>query len=232
MPKLVLHRMLNVILLVFLFALMGMKSTGTDDLDAWFDDDFEDRALAVNEGELVFLNSAPEKPPHLLKNTMVISSSSLKDGWVKLVQCHDNLDPVGSAQVLYHMRRTRGLKVLSSGKIGRVWVERNSVQMEDINPGASLCIQAEVRALHTNFDGTYSMRNGPFLRKYLDGYYPMRVTMDVDLPADQLSFEAIMPPAQDGFQVTHSANHMKIDALFVGELSVEVYFDDIRTGHM
>lgn len=226
MPKVVFMVTGLISFTVILVTLMGMKSTDNMAVDSWFDDDFETKALAVNEGELEFLNVPPNKPPHYLQNTFTISSNSLKDGWVALTQCHDNLDPVGAAQILYHTNGTRNLKVISSQGIGKAWVKGTSVQLEDIDRNARLCISAEVKALHPNYNGSYSMRNGPFLRKFLDGYYPMRVTMDITLPGDQLSFESITPHAQDGFQVTHSKNKMQVDALFVGELTIEVYFSD------
>jgi hypothetical protein len=71
------------------------------------------------------------------------------------------------------------------------------------------------------------MRNGPFLRKFLDGYYPMRVTMDVTFPQGKLSFEAINPQVQSGFNVQYADNTMNIEALFVGELEIEIYFTDL-----
>ena len=71
------------------------------------------------------------------------------------------------------------------------------------------------------------MRNGPFLRKFLDGYYPMRMTMDVIFPESDLSFEAINPRAQNGFAVSYKNNKMNIEALFVGELEIEIYFTDL-----
>lgn len=214
-------------------SLMGMKPADSDAWDKWLndfsDDDDESRALAVNEGDLEFLTKAPAKTPHLLENKFVISDQSLKDGWVKMVQCHENLDPVAVAQILYHKHRTRHLKVLSDPGIGRAWVQGNSVQLENIGHNASLCVQAEVHALYSNYNGSYSMMNGPFLLKFLDGYYPMHVTMDVKLPGDKITFEAIQPQEQAGFRVSHSRNHMEVDALFVGELNIEVFFDERDT---
>ena len=230
MQKLVLRVLMLSAVLLTAGVLMGMKPADNGYWDRWLNDfsgnDDETRALAVNEGELEFLKKAPEKTPHLLQNKFIISNQSLKDGWVQMVQCHENLDPVAIAQILYHKGRTRNLKVLSNPGIGRAWVEKNSVQLENISHGARLCVQAEVHALYPNFNGSYSMHNGPFLRKFLDGYYPMHVTMDVKLPGDKLSFEAIQPQEQAGFSVSHSRNHMKVDALFVGELSIEVFFDE------
>jgi hypothetical protein len=222
-------KLLLSVLFVFGFvSITGMKSSESEDWEKWFYDDNDDseaRALAVNEGDLEFLSSPPDKPPHELHNKFIINSRSLKDGWIDLVQCHENLDKVGAAQILYHPRRTRSLQVLSSTGVEKTWVEKNSVQMSNITDNAKVCVSAEVHSLFPNFDGSYSMRNGPFHRRFLDGYYPMRVTMDVQLPEGELSFGAIQPVEQEGFSVEHNDQSMQVDALFVGELNIEVYFD-------
>lgn len=213
-------------------SITGMKASEYAEWEKLFYDDNDDaeaRALAVNEGDLEFLVSPPDKPPHELHNKFIINSNSLKDGWIDLVQCHTNLDKVGAAQILYHPRRTREIKVISSNNVGKTWVEKNSVQMEDITENARVCVSAKVHSLFSNFDGTYSMHNGPFHRRFLDGYYPMRVTMDVQLPEGELSFGAIHPMEQDGFQVEHDSQSMQVDALFVGELNIEVQFDSETT---
>ncbi|WP_455365871.1 hypothetical protein [Kaarinaea lacus] len=212
-----------------LISLMGMKSTDMDDeWERWVNDDAEERALAVNEGNLEFLTSPPDKPPHELHNKLIIHSRSLQDGWVDLVQCHENLDKVRLAQIMYHDRRTRNLKILSSVGVAEAWVEKNTVQMKNISDNARVCVSAEVHSLYPNYDGTFSMRNGPFHRRFLDGYYPMRVTMDVTLPKGELSFGAITPVEQEGFSVHHKLGSMTVDALFVGELNIEVYFDEVN----
>jgi hypothetical protein len=220
-------------LLVAVFAMTGMKankeSADWPDWDKQSDVDLEAKALAVNEGDLEFLTEAPAKPPPVLQNNLTISPQSLKDGWVDMIQCHKRIDSVAKAQVLYHPTRTRNIKILSFKNIERVWVEKNSVQLENVHKHATLCVQAQVKALYSNFNGSYSMRNGPFLRKFLDGYYPMEVTMNVSFPENRLSFEAITPQAQSGFKVRYNNNNMKIDALFVGELEIEVYFTDLAS---
>lgn len=209
--------------------LMGflMGTQADDEWGAWFDADYEAQALAVNEGDLEFLTELPDKLPPVLQNQLTISRQSLQDGWIDMVQCHERLDPVPSAEVLYHPHRTRNIEIVSSSHIQRAWVEDKSVQLENITAGATLCIHAQVKALYSNFNGSYSMRNGPFLRKFLDGYYPMRVTMDVTFPEGKLSFEAINPQAQNGFHVRYQQNKMNIEALFVGELEIEIYFTDL-----
>jgi hypothetical protein len=209
-------------------SLMGMKTGDMDEeWERWVNDDAEARALAVNEGNLEFLTSPPDKPPHELHNKLIIHPRSLQDGWIDLVQCHENLDRVSLAEIMYHDRRTRNIKILSSVGVEQAWVEKNTVQMKNISDNARLCVSAEVHSLYPNFDGTYSMRNGPFHRRFLDGYYPMRVTMDVTLPQGELSFGAITPMEQEGFSVSYEKGSMTVDALFVGELNIEVYFDGV-----
>ena len=214
---------------IAIICILGMKPVEQSDLEKWFyDDNSEDavaKALAVNEGELEFLQKPPEKPPHELHNQFTISPGSLKDGWIDLVQCHENIDKVGAAEILYHPRRTKNLEVISSTGMERAWVEKNSVQMENITDNARVCVSAKVHSLFSNFDGSYSMHNGPFHRRFLDGYYPMRVTMDVQLPEGQLSFGAINPVEQTGFRVEHNSESIEVEALFVGELNIEVQFD-------
>jgi len=212
--------------------LMGMKSSNDDADWANWDQQTESdqaKALAVNEGDLEFLSETPAKLPPVLHNNLTISRQSLKDGWVDMIQCHQRIDSVAKAQVLYHPKRTRNIKILSFENIERAWVEKNSVQLENIKKDATLCVQAQVKALYSNFNGSFSMRNGPFLRKFLDGYYPMEVTMNVTFPENSLSFEAITPQEQRGFKVDFDRNNMKVDALFVGELEIEVYFTDLAS---
>lgn len=204
-------------------------------LCAWFpalaqDDDFpEDLDLdKVNEGQLEFLGSLPDKPVHHHHNAMVIRDDSVETGWVELYQCHENLDRVPRAQILFRPGRTQDLTVVSSSHIGRVWVEEHSVQLEDVGPDANLCISARTRALGDNGDGTFSLRNGPFMRRFLDGYYPMHVTMEVHVESQRLRFVRIVPSQQEGFDVSASPREVRYDARFSGRLNTELEFVQVR----
>ena len=214
------RRLLAVLLILPLLAL----ATSPED-EAWLNDDAEFRALAVNEGELVFLESAPQRAVHHHQNHIVLHPSSLDDGWVTLLQCHDNLDAVSKAQVVYHEHRSRSLVITAYSGIDRAWVEGPTVQLENIAPGARLCIRVETRSLEANEDGSYTLRNGPFMRRFLDGYYPMRVSIDVEVPEDYLRFASVQPPRQDGFRVWESADGVHVDALFEGRLRTELRFE-------
>ena len=82
-----------------------------------------------------------------------------------------------------------------------------------------------MRALEFNEDGSFSLRNGPFMRRFLDGYYPMHVSMDIEVPRDYLRFLDIRPRRQNGFKVDETAEGLYVDTWFEGKLYTEVRFE-------
>lgn len=194
------------------------------------EDDFEklleqeEKARQVNEGKLVFLAKPPEKPVHHQQNHVILIASSLLDGWVQLIQCHHHLDAMSRVEVVYKKDTTRKLRVKSSKNIERVWVEDSSVQLSNVKDHAELCVEVESKALTIRGDGTYYLRHGPFMRKFLDGYYPMRVSVDVELPAQQLILSDTFPMRQQGYKVWETANAVHVDAWFEGRLYTEFVF--------
>lgn len=178
----------------------------------------------VNEGTLVFLNQRPAKQVHHHQNHLVIDADSLLNGWVRLRQCHEHLDRVPRAQIMYNRERIRDLQITTSGNIEQSWVEDNTVQLRNVQENARLCVQAWTRALKANGDGSYSLRNGPFMRRFLDGYYPMRVSMQIDYAASGLRLIAMKPERQQGFDVTEQEGSLTFDAWFEGRLKTEFLF--------
>ncbi len=149
----------------------------------------------------------------------------MSTGWVSLAQCHDNLDQVSRAQITFREGFVRDLKIVSSSQIERAWVEDASVQMRNVGPGARLCLEAQTRALKNVGNGYFNLANGPFMRKFLDGYYPMRVSMDIDYPAVLLKLVDISPIQQTGFDIRLEPGHIRLDALFEGELRTLLQFE-------
>jgi hypothetical protein len=194
-------------------------SRSFDDLDI---DDFD--TSQVNDGALVFLTRPPERPVHHMHNDIVITASSLEDGWVTLAQCHEHLDNVPAAQIVFHPERIRNLRVTQSEQIGHAWVEGPSVQLEDISAQARLCLSAESRALINDGSGDYLLHNGPFMRNFLDGYYPMRVTLSVTLPDHRSRLVSLTPTTQPGFEWRHQHNRILVETLFEGKLMTEIRF--------
>jgi hypothetical protein len=202
---------------------MLLAVAGAD--EAWLEDDAEARALAVNEGELVFLTEAPAKPAHQHLNRLEVTGSSLRDGWVSLEQCHEDLDPVPAAEIVFRQDRVRKLQVTDVSAIGEATVEGASVQLRDIGRGATLCLRAETRALHPLGDGFYELRNGPYMRRFLDGYYPLRVSLDIRHPT---SIEVVdyQPESQPGFRPEVSSGRIQFDTWFEGLLQTVIRFAD------
>lgn len=210
--------------LVILPTLSLAQEPSRQEMEEWFNSPPDKSAAEVNEGELVFLVAQPDIPVHHHRNILVITGQSLASGWVKLTQCHEHLDLVPSTQIVFHESRIRGLKILSSSGIGKSRVEGSSVQLEKVGPDARLCITAESRALARNADGTYSLRNGPYMRKFLDGYYPMRVSMSVRLETSKFHFLSITPASQAGFTVMQAPQEISFDTWFKGRLNTVIRF--------
>lgn len=206
-----------------LFALFTSGHAGTQsDVDLSMES-----AHNVNEGVLKFLEKAPAKPIHHHHNQILIDQNSLGSGWVSLKQCHTHLDPVPRAQITFREGFVRDLKVDISTKIEQAWIEGASVQLVNVEPGARLCLSAQTRAFRNTGNGYYNLTNGPYMRKFLDGYYPMRVTLAIDYPPKTLELIDIAPQVQPGFKIDTHKGAIRIDTVFEGELQTLIQFEKL-----
>ncbi|HID49808.1 MAG TPA: hypothetical protein EYP40_09420, partial [Chromatiales bacterium] len=190
----------GVLLCLILLAPTGTTAF-TPEQEAWLEDDSEQRARDVNEGELTFLPGPPDPKALHSASRLAITVRSIDTGWVDLEQCYRNLDAVPEMQVVYQYKQLRNLQLLSARNIGKAWLDGQSVQLEDVGHDATLCIRARVRIFYQNPDRTFSLINGPFHRRFLDGYYPYHVTLRISYPATQLEFLTTRPPARPGFAI-------------------------------
>ncbi|NBC14949.1 MAG: hypothetical protein GVY09_16760 [Gammaproteobacteria bacterium] len=205
-------------LLLLSIAPQGIAGTD-DDWPDWADQpDLMEQVAAVSDGELRFLPAADTDGEHAHLNRISITEDSLDGGWVALEQCHENIDAVPAAQIMFRAGGIRDLTIESSRNIGRAWVEGHSVQLKDVGRDAVLCIRAESQALRDMGDGRYRLRNGPYMRRFLDGYYPMRVTLDIQYPAEVIQVMGQSPSTQPGFDVTDGGSDLSVDATFEGRL--------------
>ncbi len=204
-----------------LFALPGSSHAG---MQSETDLSMES-AHSVNEGVLKFLEKSPSKPIHHHHNRISIDPNSLNSGWVSLKQCHTHLDPVPRAQITFREGFVRDLRVDSSTKIEQAWIEGASVQLINVEPGARLCLSAQIRALRNTGNGYFNLTNGPYMRKFLDGYYPMRVTLAIDYPPQTLKLIDIAPQVQPGFKISTHKGAIRIDTVFEGELQTLIQFE-------
>jgi hypothetical protein len=195
--------------------------------EAWLESDDDSRSLSVNEGDLVFLRDTQGHRVLQTRNRLTITPASLRNGWVELHQCQSNLDPVSALEVVYRYQGMRKLRVISTRAIGHARVENNSVQMTDVQKGGEVCIEAEVQVLKKTGPGQYQLTSGPFHRRFLDGYYPLRLDYRIHWPADMLQLESVRPEKQEGFTVREQPGELDIDTLFEGKLTIEVRFSTV-----
>lgn len=192
-----------------------------------FLEDPEAAVNAVNEGVLTFLLKPPVKAVHHHHNTLTISPQSIRTGWVKLSQCHKNLDKFPRAEIVYNKHRVRKIKLTMHKNIEKAWVEGGRIQLENVGANAIVCMQAESKALRLQPDGSFIIQNGPFMRKFLDGYYPMRVSMDILLPKG-LSYSSVTPVEQKGFSIQQNGRNIHFDAWFEGRLVTRIKLKNIK----
>lgn len=203
----------------------GAPPMDAQEPDAWFNGK---GAGEVNEGMLTFLAMPPSRPVHHHQNRIRISEGSLAGGWTDLEQCHDNMDAVPAAQIAFREGYIRNLRIVESRAIGKAWVKGHTVQLQGVAPGARLCLAAQTRALIDSGSGHFSLHSGPYMRKFLDGYYPMQVSLTLEYPPHLLRVVDIFPAAQPGFRISQKAGSIKIETFFEGELRTLIQFQRLH----
>lgn len=216
----------RVIYFSLLFSFQLHYSVHADDED-WFFENFEEKIENVNEGEVKFLTETPVKKVHSHRNWITISADSLETGWTSLKQCHENLDALDAVQISFNQETTRRYYIESYSDIGRVWIDKSNIELEDIKKDAKLCISLQTKNIHIASDGHVMMRNGPYMRRFLDGYYPIHVNLNVDYPCELMRFIKTKNSLQSGFAVKTESCSVIIDSLFEGKLYTELLFEKI-----
>jgi hypothetical protein len=72
-------------------------------------------------------------------------------------------------------------------------------------------------------EGVYELQNGPFMRRFLDGYYPMRVSLEIEYPS-RLTLADYTPATQPGFSVSTTPGQVVAEAVFEGQLRTRFRF--------
>lgn len=213
------YRSLAVRVLVLLAAAPVLA---TDD-DAWLEDDWEARAMAVSGGELRFLPAVTDEPVLNTRNRLKVTGESLESGWVELHQCQSNLDAVSRVELVYRYRDIRNLEVVRSRNIGLLETGADSVDMTDVGRDAEVCISAEVRVLERTPRG-WRIESGPFHRRFLDGYYPLHLQYVLEYPPESLQIVSVSPAEQVGLDIRLSPGILDIDTWFEGRLTLAIQF--------
>jgi hypothetical protein len=184
----------------------------------------EERISEVSEGELEFLATPPAEPVHHHENHIRILPESLESGWVLLKQCHRHLDRVPLLEIVYHPDRIRNIRIISSRHIDHSRVIDAGVELRGIHADALICLSAESRALHRLAEERLLLRNGPYMRRFLDGYYPLHLSMEIDYPAQLLSLQSVSPQTPDAPAYAREAGKLRWEAWFRGRLYTEITF--------
>jgi hypothetical protein len=217
----------GLILLALLLPVSSIADTemNQEELEHWFNEDSaREDTSSISEGELRLLEHASVKQSYISRNWFSITPASFDTGLVRLRQCHQDLDPVPALEIVYRYQRIQNLAIESATAIGKARVVNNTIQLQDVQKHAALCITAEVGILYHNRDADYVLVNGPYHRQFLDGFYPMQVILDVSYPAELAMFIDSMPPVQPGVRLQHTEGRVVLDVLFEGRLNTRLRF--------
>lgn len=194
-----------------------------EELEKWFNSDDELPTTKINEGLLTFLTSKVKKGTFHSTINVTINQDSIDNGWVKLTQCYSNLDPIQRTAIVYRNKFIKDLTVTSKKNIKSTKVSGNKIFLESVQKKATLCVSLNSRTFYQNEDMSFSLVNGPYHRKFLDGYYPYHLNLNIHYDS-KLKFKYSLPQAQPGFAVTQQSNSLLIDTLFEGRLKTEFRF--------
>ncbi|MBT8120644.1 MAG: hypothetical protein KJN89_13105 [Gammaproteobacteria bacterium] len=219
--------LISVSVAIFTSAPISAEPLSEQEIEDWFNDDSEQDVDDVNEGRLEFISPVTDKDILSTEGLITITDDSLKTGMVSLQQCYRNLDAVAEMDVMYSYKNMKRLQVVSSGNIADARVVGNSIQLQGVAGSAFVCITAEAQLLESTADGSYRLSYGPYYRRFLDGYYPYRVTMTIAYPQNRLGFAVITPSSRPLFELQKQPGKLFMDTWFEGVLQVDITFSAI-----
>lgn len=209
-------------LLALLLLVVASPTTRAEDELERIERELE-RARQVNEGAPRFV-PAPGKAVHEHHTRVLLDEAAFQTGVVTLEQCHVNLDPVPATAIVYNAERLQEVRIVARQGIGRAWVDGHQVELREVRPQARICLLARTRSLEPAAGGGWQLRAGPFMRKFLDGYYPMRVKTEILYPGHRLRLTAQEPSQVAGLNVRESGGRLSYDAWFEGRLNIALTF--------
>lgn len=178
----------------------------------------------INEGDLEFINRPLKTTPHHHSTHISITADSLKSGWIDNKQCHYNLQPVPAMEIVFRRGNVRNISIQRSENIGRAWIEDATVQLDAVGKNAVLCITSETLSFKKNGDrGRFIWFGGPYMKRFLDGYFPMKVSIAIDYPSELLTLEKLFPQAVE-LKATKLSGHLRLSVTFEGILALETHF--------
>lgn len=188
---------------------------------AWLEDDSALDAMTVNDGQINWVSADQTTGKYYLENKITVIPDSLKTGWVRFIQCHNQLDPFYKVEVQYHSENTRNLQVQSHDLIDKVNIDNvnQAAVLIEVKKGAKVCISGESKTMKANDKG-YVIQRGPYMRKFLDGYYPMYLKESLDWSQTPIELEQTNIQTQPGrsFQYSQANKTLTAEYWFEGRL--------------
>lgn len=200
---------------------LGVLLLLANDLYADFD------IFDINEGELEFITRPLKTTPHHHSTHISITADSIKTGWIGNKQCHYNLQAVPAMEIVFRKGSVRNIEIQRSDNIGRAWIDDATVQLEDVKKEAVICITSETMSFKKSGDGgRFVWFGGPYMKRFLDGYFPMKVSIAIDYPSEMLTLEKLFPQAVE-IKATKLPGHVRLSVIFEGILMLETHFKGI-----
>ena len=194
----------------------------------WLESETEHPTPEVNEGKLEFIPIAADKPEHHQSMQITLTDETIESGWALVSQCHENLDRVARLEIVFHKDRVRNLQVTEYTNILKAWSEDHRVVVRDVQKDSRICLRAESRIFHrlesSEGQAEYELVNGPFMRRFLDGFYPLSLSLDVSYPRERLQLLDVQPVSQPGWKVRYDANRIFLSGRFEGKLLTRLRF--------
>jgi len=227
------HKILHPFLLLCMFNMseaVPAQEVTEEALERWFEDDDAPEPYQNQSGgkALEFIAPITDRQIPYSHTRLRFSAHSMAFGWVAITQCHYGLDPVPDAEVVYRFEQMRSLLITEVHNIAEARVVGQSVQLRDVSKGGRLCVEMEAMILKQDKDGHYRLRYGPFMRKFLDGYFPLHVLLEVNYPSELLELDTVTPPATEGIMLKQQNGWLALDAWVRGILVIELYFSRVQ----
>jgi hypothetical protein len=178
--------------------------------------DFSDIA---KEGELRFLVENPDPKGYWYSSRVLLTEESLRTGEVYLETCHHQLDPIRKVVIAFNPQRLIGLSVTSHQGIEAIESEAHRVTLSNVQRGAHICIALTSRALDQISPSQWRLQAGPLMRRYFDGYLPMKADLRVSWPQNLLRLESTSPARQPGVSIVASETGAEMLTVFAGRFS-------------
>lgn len=172
----------------------------------------------VTGQDLRFLATRPDPDAYWYASTVHIGPESLASGVVTIDTCHHQLDAIHRIVIAFNADRVQALRVQSSTGVEQAEVQGKRVELRGVKQGGSVCVEVVSRALDADGPGRWRLQAGPLMRRYLDGYLPMRAQLQVRWPAGLLNLLSTEPTVQPGVVLEQADGTATLDVTFAGRL--------------